>query len=204
MGTDAIVTPHDRAISFGPFCLRPAAHLLLEGDTPVHIGVRALDLLIVLIEHAGEVVTKDELFARVWPGVVVDEGNLRTQVALLRKALRDGGGARYLMTVPGRGYRFVAPLSITQTPKSIEARAPLLESTPGLPARLTGLIGRTDAVNDIAQRLNRQRFVTIVGPGGIGKTSVALAVAEQAKTSYEDGVFFVESGPLSCTSLVAR
>jgi DNA-binding winged helix-turn-helix (wHTH) protein len=64
--------------------LWPAAHLLLERDAPVRIGVRALDLLIVLVEHAGKVVTKDELFARVWPGVVVDEGNLRTQVALLR------------------------------------------------------------------------------------------------------------------------
>ncbi len=70
---------NDRSIWFGPFCLRPAAHLLLEADTPVHIGVRALDLLIVLVEHAGRVVTKDELFARVWPGLVVDEGNLRTQ-----------------------------------------------------------------------------------------------------------------------------
>jgi DNA-binding winged helix-turn-helix (wHTH) protein len=60
--------PIDRTIWFGPFCLRPAAHLLLEAETPVHIGARALDLLMVLVEHAGQVVTKDELFARVWPG----------------------------------------------------------------------------------------------------------------------------------------
>jgi predicted ATPase/DNA-binding winged helix-turn-helix (wHTH) protein len=203
--TDGVAPPDDSAISFGPFCLRPAAHLLLERDTPVHIGVRALDLLIVLVERAGQVVTKDELFARVWPGLVVDEGNLRTQMGLLRKALRDGqGGARYLMTVPGRGYRFVAPLSTAQTLKSIEPRAPLIESTSGLPARLTRLIGRADAVNDIGARLNRHRFVTIVGPGGIGKTSVALAVAEQARTSYEDGVYLVDCAPLLGTSLVAR
>jgi len=200
-----IAPPRDRAIRFGPFCLWPAAHLLLERDAPVRIGVRALDLLIVLVEHAGKVVTKDELFARVWPGVVVDEGNLRTQVALLRKVLRDGeGSARYLMTVPGRGYRFVAPLSSQEAPKSIEPRAPLMESTPGLPARLTRLIGRADAVNDIAGRLSRHRFVTIVGPGGIGKTSVALAIAERANTSYEDGIYFVDCAPLSGTSLVAR
>ena len=137
--------------------------------------------MIVLVERAGEVVTKDELFARVWPGLTVDEGNLRTQVALVRKALRDGqAGARYLMTVPGRGYRFVAPFSTTETPKPIKPRAPPIESTSGLPARLTRLIGRADAVSDIVGRLNRHRFVTIVGPGGIGKTSVALAVAEQA------------------------
>ena len=126
MGTEGeAVAPFDREIRFGPFCLRPATHLLIEADTPVHIGVRALDLLIVLVERAGEVVTKDELFARVWPGLTVEEGNLRTQVALVRKALRDGqAGARYLMTVPGRGYRFVAPFSTTETPEPIKPRAP--------------------------------------------------------------------------------
>src|ERR1700744_5607879 len=106
--------PDDRAISFGPFCLRPAQQLLLEADTPVRIGARALDLLVALVERAGEVVTKDELFARVWPGLSVDEGNLKTQMALVRKVLRDGqAGARYLVSVPGRGYRFVATLSIS-------------------------------------------------------------------------------------------
>ena len=183
--------------------MRPDAHLLLESDSPVQIGARALDLLIVLVERAGELVTKDELFARVWPGLVVDEGNIRTQVGLLRKALRDGqGSARYLVTVPGRGYRFVAPLSITEAPKSV--KAPFVEPTADLPVRLTRLIGRADAVNDIVGRLNRQRFVTIVGPGGIGKTSVALAVAEQARNSYDDGVCFVDCAPLLGTSLVAR
>jgi DNA-binding winged helix-turn-helix (wHTH) protein len=171
--------PDDRAIRFGPFCLRPAAHLLLEAETPVPIGARALDLLIVLLEHAGRVVTKDELFARVWPRLVVDESNLRTQVALLRKALRDGqAGARYLLTIPGRGYRFVAPVSITEIPQSIKPRASTVQYASALPARLTRLIGRADAVSDILGRLSRHRFVTIVGPGGIGKTSVGLAVAE--------------------------
>jgi len=108
------------------------------------------------------------------------------------------------MTVPGRGYRFVAPLSTKEAPKSVEPRAPLVESTPGLPGRLTRLIGRAEAVNDIAGRLNRHRFVTIVGLGGIGKTSVALAVAEQVTASYDDGVYFVDCAPLLGTSLVAR
>jgi predicted ATPase/DNA-binding winged helix-turn-helix (wHTH) protein len=200
-----VAAPSDREIWFGPFCLRPAAHLLLEADTPVHIGVRALDLLIVLVERAGEVVTKDELFARVWPDVTVDEGNLRTQVALVRKVLRDGqAGTRYLMNVPGRGYRFVATISSTGTPKPVEPLASAIESASSLPTRLTRLIGRADVVIDVDSLLNRNRFVTITGPGGIGKTSVALAVAEQAATSYDDGVHVVDCAPLLGTSLVAR
>lgn len=202
-GGDA--APDDRAIWFGPFCLRPAAHLLLEGETPVRIGARALDLLIVLVERAGRVVTKGELFAQVWPRLVVDEGNLKTQVALLRKALRDGqAGARYLITVPGRGYRFVAPFSVTGVPASDLPRALSVKSVSGLPVRLTRLIGRADAVGDIIGRLNRHRFVTIVGPGGIGKTSVGLAVAEQAASFYDDGAFLVDCGPLQGTSLVPQ
>jgi predicted ATPase/DNA-binding winged helix-turn-helix (wHTH) protein len=200
-----VAAPSDREIWFGPFCLRPAAHLLLEADAPVHIGVRALDLLIVLTERAGEVVTKDELFARVWPDVTVDEGNLRTQVALVRKVIRDGqAGARYIMNVPGRGYRFVAPISTTRTPKPIEPLASAVESASSLPTRLTRLIGRADAVGDIGGRLNRDRFVTITGPGGIGKTSVALAVAEQAASSCDHGVHVVDCAPLLGASLVAR
>jgi predicted ATPase/DNA-binding winged helix-turn-helix (wHTH) protein len=201
---NAGAAPDERVFWFGPFYLRPSAHLLLEGETPIHIGARALDLLIVLVENADRVVTKDELFARVWPRLVVYEGNLKTQVALLRKALRDGqGGARYLLTVPGRGYRFVAPLSTTGTSTLINPRDPI-ESVSGLPARLTRLIGRANAIRDILGRLDRHRFVTIVGPGGIGKTSVGVAVAEQAAISYHDGVFLVDCGPLLGTSLVSQ
>jgi predicted ATPase/DNA-binding winged helix-turn-helix (wHTH) protein len=197
--------PIDRTFSFGPFRLQPRAHLLLEGETPVHIGARALELLIVLVEHADRVVTKDELFARVWPGLIVDEGNIRTQMALLRKALRDGQeGARYLLNIPGRGYRFVAPLSITESSSRIERRADPSPSTFSLPARLTRLIGREAAISDILGRLNRHRLVTVVGPGGIGKTSVALAAAEAAASAYSDGVHLVDCGPLTGTSLVPQ
>jgi DNA-binding winged helix-turn-helix (wHTH) protein len=176
----------DRVIRFGPFCLRPAQQLLLDSDAPVRIGARALDLLIALVERAGELVTKDDLTARVWPGLSVDEGNLRTQMALLRRALRDGeAGARYLITVSGRGYRFVAPVSTSETQEPGKQQTLPVKPAHGLPGRLTRLIGRADAVSDIAGRLSRRRFVTITGPGGIGKTSVALAVAEQVATSYE-------------------
>ncbi len=194
----------DTAVRFGPFRLWPARQLLVEGDIPVHLGARAFDLLIALVERAGDVVTKDDLVARVWPGISVDEGNLRTQMALLRKALHDGqAGIRYLITVPGRGYRFVAPLTVVETQERSQPKSVSVEAALSLPTRLTRLIGRADAVNDIAGRLTRRRFVTITGPGGIGKTSVALAVAEQVVSSYADGLVVVDCAPLLGTSLVA-
>src|SRR5258708_16614119 len=92
--------PVGREISFGPFRLQPERQLLLEGDKAVRIGSRALDILIALVERSGELVTKDELVARVWPKLMVEEGNLRSQISLLRKALNDGrAGARYAIVV---------------------------------------------------------------------------------------------------------
>ena len=103
--------PAEHEISFGPFRLLPTRRLLLEGDAPVHLGSRALDLLIALIERPGEVVGKSELIATVWPHVFVVEGNLKLHIAALRRALADGqAGNRYISTVPGRGYCFVAPI----------------------------------------------------------------------------------------------
>ena len=95
----------ERAISFGPYHLLPARRLLLEGDKAVRLGSRALDILIALVERAGELVGKDELMARVWPNTFVEEGNLKFQIGALRRTLGDGN--RYLVNVPGRGYCFV-------------------------------------------------------------------------------------------------
>jgi DNA-binding winged helix-turn-helix (wHTH) protein len=101
------------AISFGPFRLLAAQRLLLEGDRPVRLGSRAFDILAALVERAGEVVDKKELLARVWPQTFVEDANLKIQVSALRRALGDGqGGHRYVVTVPGRGYNFVAPVSL--------------------------------------------------------------------------------------------
>src|SRR3954470_19569057 len=101
----------EHTFAFGPFRLLAAQRLLLEGDTPVRLGSRAFDILAALIERAGEVVSKEELIARAWPQTVVEEANLKIQVSALRRALGDGqGGHRYVVTVPGRGYNFVAPV----------------------------------------------------------------------------------------------
>jgi DNA-binding winged helix-turn-helix (wHTH) protein len=101
-----------REISFGPFVLRPAQFLLLEGDKPVPLGSRAMHILIALLERPGELVSKQELMALVWPNLFVEPANLSVHVSALRRALRDGcNGNRFIINIPGRGYCFVMPIS---------------------------------------------------------------------------------------------
>src|SRR5438445_1947397 len=162
--------------SFGPFHLIPTQRLLLEDEKPLRLGSRALDILIALVERPGELVSKRELIARVWPDTVVIEANLTVHVAALRRVLGDGhGGNRYLVNIPGRGYRFVAPVEVLEEPTPSALHTTAAERVHNLPAPVTHLIGRADIVSTLAARLSGQRFLTIVGPGGIGKTSVALA-----------------------------
>ena len=191
------------AISFGPFRLLAEQRLLLEGDRPVRLGSRAFDILAALVERRGEVVGKEQLIARAWPKTFVEEANLKIQVSALRRALGDGqGGNRYVITVPGRGYNFVAPLRREET--LLAAPAPPVPSTTphNLPFAVTRVIGRDDAVAALVTRLSRERLVTVVGPGGIGKTTVALAVAERMMASYEHGVWLVDLAPLGDPRLV--
>jgi predicted ATPase/DNA-binding winged helix-turn-helix (wHTH) protein len=193
----------EHAISFGPYRLLAAQRLLLERDRPVRLGSRAFDILATLVERAGEVVGKEQLIARAWPQTFVEESNLKIQVSALRRALGDGqGGNRYVITVPGRGYNFVAPVH-----REEPSRAPLpptVASTAAhnLPFAVTRMIGREEAVAALVARLSRQRLVTVVGPGGIGKTTVALAVAERMTTNHEHGVWLVDLAPLGDPSLV--
>jgi predicted ATPase len=187
------------AIGFGPFHLLPTRRLLLEAGKPVRLGSRALEILIALIERPAELVSKAELMARVWPDTFVEEGNLKVQVAGLRRALGDRRDSnRYLATIPGRGYRFVAPVTRTDEPCSPRAAA----AAPDLPAHITPMIDRTDSVAALTAQLPNQRFITVVGPGGIGKTTVALAVARGLVDSYEHGVRFVDLAPLLDPHLV--
>jgi len=97
-------------VSFGPFRLFPAQFLLLENERPVPLGSRALEILIVLLERPCELVSKQELMARVWPNVFVEPANLTVHISALRRVLRDGrDGNRFIINIPGRGYSFVAP-----------------------------------------------------------------------------------------------
>lgn len=101
------------AVSFGPFRLVPRARVLYKSGVPIQLGSRALDILIALVERAGEVVKHRELISHAWRGLVVESGNLRVQVTYLRRSLGDGEqGARYIANVPGQGYSFVAPVRL--------------------------------------------------------------------------------------------
>src|SRR6201984_63567 len=191
-------------LSFGPFSLFAAERLLKKADEPVPLGGRALDILIALAERAGEVVTQKELISTVWPDVTVEEANLRFQMSALRKALGDGrGGARYVSNVAGRGYCFVA--SITRSAPAPTASITGITATERvrkLPSRLTRMVGRDNTVRSLAEQLQMWRFVSILGPGGVGKTTVAISVAHTLVDGFHDAVFFIDLAALTDPQLV--
>src|SRR3954454_1928109 len=192
-----------QAISFGPFRLLAAQRLLLEGDQPVRLGSRAFDILATLVERPGEVIGKDELKTRIWPKTFVEDSNLKIQVSALRRALGDGqGGRRYITTIPGRGYNFVAPVRFEKPSQAPLPETTALAAAHNLPLAATRVIGRADVVATLVSRLAQERLLTIVGPGGVGKSTVALAVAERMIGDYEQGVWLVDLAPLGDPRLV--
>jgi predicted ATPase/DNA-binding winged helix-turn-helix (wHTH) protein len=195
----------EQVLTFGPFRFDPLKRVLQEGDRPIDLGSRALDILIVLLESAGEIVRKEELIARVWGNVVTEEATLRVQVSALRKVLGHGrNGARYVENVTGRGYRFVAQVTRLDDDRPAPA-VPVAAAARryGLPAPLTRMIGRLDIVDTLATRLPQRRFVTVAGPGGIGKTTVALATADKLSASYRHGTCFVDLASITDFRLVS-
>jgi DNA-binding winged helix-turn-helix (wHTH) protein len=190
-------------VSFGPFRLFAAERLLKKGDEALQVRARALDTLIALIERAGEVVTQRELISRVWPDVTVEEANLRVNIGSLRKALGDGHeGARYIVTVPGRGYSFVAPVTLSKPQPSPSRAAAFSDRPQRLPPRLTRMIGRDDTIRALSAQLMMWRFVSIVGAGGIGKTTVAISVAHMLLDGFNGAVFFVDLAALTDAKLI--
>ena len=192
----------DSSISFGPFRLFPKSRLLEREGEPLHLGGRALDILILLAERPGEVIDKRELVKRIWAGVNVDEGSLRFHVAALRKVLGDTGkSARYVLNVPGRGYCFVAPFA-EAAPQAAPAPVDIVPPR-SLPTQLAKMIGREEVIEKISNGLTLYRFTTVVGPGGIGKTAVAVTVGHRRSADFGGRVFFVDFGPLRDASHVA-
>jgi predicted ATPase/DNA-binding winged helix-turn-helix (wHTH) protein len=190
-----------KPIGFGPFRLDPAARRLTREGKAISLGSRALGLLLLLVERAGEVVGKEELLERAWGSVHVEEENLRVHIHALRKALGDSEAQRYVVNIPGRGYSFVAPVGPgTAALPTAEALRPGPAAPPsGLrppPQRRTAVLGREEQVAELAGALLRDRLISVVGPGGIGKTTTALAVAGALAERFPGAVAFVDLAPL--------
>jgi predicted ATPase/DNA-binding winged helix-turn-helix (wHTH) protein len=187
-------------LSFGPYELSIGNRLLTDGTKVVPLGARAMDLLVVLVERANQVVTQRTLIERVWPERGADQVSLRVHISALRKALAERDPSRrYIATVPGRGYSFIVPVTST----ALQAPDPGSGFRSMLPARLTRMVGRKDAIAEIQTKLAAHKFITIVGPGGIGKTSVAITVAHEMRSIFDGQVRFLDLSPLGDASLIA-
>ena len=197
--------PHaSDAVSFGPFSLHDKTRLLEKDGVPIKLGSRAMDILRLLVNRAGEVVPKGELLAYAWPGLVVEEISLRVHIAELRKALGDGKeGARYITNVPSRGYCFVAPVQRSAAAPAPAPSVPEKAMPVSLPHRLERMVGREDVLQELADRLLSERFITLRGPGGIGKTTVAIALAHDMWAAFDGQVRFLDLGMLRDGALVA-
>jgi non-specific serine/threonine protein kinase len=179
---------------FGNCELRPGARQLIVEGKPAVVGTRAFDLLLVLVEGRGRLVTKDELFDLVWPGLVVEENNLQVQVSALRKLLGPG----MIATVAGHGYRFEAELHEVDAPRLVTEQA----GRHGVPTQLTSFVGREETIAMLRELLARHRCITLTGVGGIGKTRIAAELAAAVAETYAHGAWFVDLAAISDGSLV--
>jgi non-specific serine/threonine protein kinase len=182
---------------FGHFELQPGERRLLASGTAVAITPRAFDLLLVLLERNGHLVTKEDLLAQAWPGVIVEENALHAQISALRKLL----GPDAITTVPGAGYRF--ELGVTPLSPPVESHAEVVPRH-NLPKALTSFIGREQQIAELKGLLRQTRLLTLSGAGGCGKTRLALELAGQVAESYAHGVSLVELAALGNGELVPQ
>lgn len=177
-------------LAFGPFQLYAGQKLLLNQGEPVRLGGRAIDLLLALVRQPGQLLSHRDLVAQVWPHTVVEDSSLRVHVAALRRALRDGSEGRcYINNVPGRGYSFAADVEARERP-------PVPPAISGRRVRLSSVFGQAHDLECIADRLNAHRLISIVGPGGVGKTTLAAAAATQAHEHFPGGVVHFDLGTI--------
>lgn len=197
-----------RDFAFGRYVVRASARQLLVDGQPARLGARAFDVLMTLVERRDAVVSKNELLDTVWPGLVVEENNLQVQVSALRKLL----GPHTIVTIPGRGYRFFAPIvdagEVLPAVSSSVAAPAALTPVGNLPTQLPPLFGRAGELATLAAMLqgnHGQRLITITGAGGMGKTRLAQAAAlaaNQDPTNYPDGAWFAEFAPVNDRQLL--
>src|ERR1700730_11828558 len=171
---------------FGQFELQPSERRLLAAGVPTVLGPRAFDVLVALVERAGHLVTKEELFSLVWPKLIVEDANLHVQVSALRRILGTAASA----TVPGRGYRFTLELT-----REVIDSAPLVAVAKSDQSGAT-FTGSGRELADVKALLGDTRLLTLVGSDAIGKTRLLLQVAADLMGDYSDGVWFVDLAPL--------
>ena len=187
MGTEA----SEECYAFASFRLYPKRRALLRDDEYVAIGRRAFDLLHLLVLQAGTVVSISDLMRFVWANINVEEANIRVQMGLLRKALsRCEEAQRAIETIPLRGYCFVLP--VQHHPKGIGSEQPGPQRQTNLPILPNPIVGRDDAIVIVGAELEKRQLLTITGPGGIGKTTVAIAAANSHAKRFEGAVTFVD------------
>jgi len=187
----------DQGVGFGRYQIFPDLRLLLRDGDKIELGARAFDVLWMLLEAKCNLVSKDELIEKVWAGVVVEENNLQAQVSAIRRAL--GPDRDMISTEFGRGYRLITvrhPSAVLGS-MSEERIAP-----PSLPNPVTALLGRAAEVADIERLIADSRFVTITGPGGIGKTRLAIEIGRRLRSVFPDGVYLAEIAKIAEGELV--
>jgi predicted ATPase/DNA-binding winged helix-turn-helix (wHTH) protein len=182
-------------LKFGQFELAPVARTLWRRGKQVKLGSRALDILIALASRPGQILSKDDLTHLVWRGASVDETALRVGISAVRKAL-GAGGDRYIATVPGRGYCFVLDVETTAARPTPDPPHYCKRLKPQrLPAQIAQVVGRDEVIATLVAEGTRRRLLSLVGAGGIGKTTVAVAVADRLRTAF-DAVAFVDLAPI--------
>ena len=189
--------------TLGPFRLDTSAGVVLHEDEPVPLGPRAVAVLATLVTRADRYVTKDDILAAAWPGLVVEESNLAAQVSAIRRAFRIVPGAdEWIETLPKRGYRFVGP--VTPLPERKPIGAGGASPRANLPEPLTSFVGRERELAELQKALRDNRLLTLTGTGGVGKTRLALCMAATVLNSYDDGVWLVELSALRHPDLVPQ
>jgi predicted ATPase/DNA-binding winged helix-turn-helix (wHTH) protein len=186
-------------LTFGHYRLFANLRRLERAGHAVELGSRAFDILCILTEHAGEIVTQRDLMRSVWGKVMVGEGSLRFHINALRKTLAQGGATTHIKNVARRGYIFVAPVQKVVVDHSEDTASRVFGRLPRRPAQI---VGRETDIQEIITLLGQTRFVTVVGAAGLGKSTVAVEVAYRLRERF-DLVRFVDFEPIKDASWVA-